>query len=233
MQNATHTQDFLTLSLPPQPLFLRTVAPDSDDGAVAVYRMTLLCVPEVYAVHWLTRPDGAAGGRGRRRCAGEGCPWCAQGHTPQEMYAGLVIDHDNDRLAIAQMSKAAATSVAKAMTDYVLAAQGRSSTPVRAVGLADPRQPVITLRAVRSERGPRYSAKAALREFTRDPNTGRRLGLAAWFDTDEGADWLQDALVKSAPVLYPYALRPEALDPLRFIWPDEHAAHTATEDDDD
>ena len=231
MKIIANTPDFSTLALS-QPLFLRTVAPQPE-GAIAVYRITLLQSPVAYGVHWLAQPDGAAGGAERRRCTVKGCPWCARGHQAQDMYAGLVIDHDNDRFAIAQLSKAAATAVAKAATDYVFGTSGLPLKPVRAFGLSDPRQPVVSLRAVRSEHGPRYNAKASTRDFTLDPHTGRRLGLAAWFDTNDGADWLQDALVKSAPVLYPYALRPEALDVLRFIWPDEHAAHTATEDDDD
>lgn len=225
--NTTLPPNFLTPK-PVVPLFLRTVAPD-EDGQAAVYRLTLLHAPKVYGVHWLA-PSGGAGAAERRLCAEDGCPWCATGSVSHEMYAGLAIDHDHNRFVILQMSRAAAEPVAQAATEYAL---GGSSRPVMAFGLLDSRQPLITLRARRSPKGPRYSAKVEPRDFTTDPATGRRLGLAAWFKTDPGLAWLQDALVNTAPVLRPYALKPEALDVMPLIWPSEYGDDDDAEDADE
>lgn len=220
------TATFLTPALPSPPLFLRTVAPATPHAAT-VYTFTLLRMPVAYAVHWLAQPDGTTE---RYHCRKDGCPWCADGHTAQEMYAAVVIDHTDNRFCILQMSRAAAAPVAQAATDYVQGRFADASKPVLPYGLLDPRQPMITLRAVRSGKGPRYSATATTREFTTDPSTGRHLGLARWFSTPPGADWLQDALLNTAAVLRPHVLQPQMLDLMRLIWPEEYPIEIAWEE---
>lgn len=210
------TPDFLTPSTQPaQPLFLRAVA-SADADEITTYHLTFLQQPVDYSLHWLHQPDGSTE---RRRCTGEGCSWCASGGISQEMYAGLVIDHDAPRFAIVQMSRAASTPVAAALTDYVVGDLDEATPVISAFGLADPRQPLVTLRAMRAERGPRYRATAMARDFATHPTTGKPLSLRAWFTTRKGGDWLAEALGSTAPILRPHVLEPKTLDVMPLIWP--------------
>ena len=221
--------DFLTHARPgAQPLFLRTIAPN-EPGAVASYQLTLLQQPIDYAVHWGRRPDG---GTDRHRCLADDCPWCVDGNQPQEMYAGLVIDHAVPRFAIVQASRAASKQIATAAMTYL--DDLRSAEPVAKVGvfgLSDPRQPIIELRAKRTAVGPRYKATAKARLSTTNPMNGEPLSLAIWFLTDDGKAWLDEALGNTSQAVRSHVLRPHAFDPLPLIFPEEYAAPELWDDD--